>query len=104
APPHCAKKHWPRTPCRKISRAAFALIKVIIGERIELVRAFDVPPTLPAGEQSVRYHALIKLTRRGVAALAATLVCAVAWSAAASCPASGTSSKAAITYCSCAAW
>jgi hypothetical protein len=31
----------------------------------------------------VRYHALIKLTRRGVAALAATLVCAVALSAAA---------------------
>jgi HupE / UreJ protein len=31
----------------------------------------------------VRYHALIKLMRRGVAALAATLVCAVAWSAAA---------------------
>jgi hypothetical protein len=31
----------------------------------------------------VRYHALIKLTRRGVAAFAATLVCAVAWSAAA---------------------
>ena len=31
----------------------------------------------------MRYHALIKLTRRGVAALAATLVCAVALSAAA---------------------
>src|SRR3984893_2096014 len=33
----------------KIPRAAFALIEVIIGERIELVRAFDVPLTLPAG-------------------------------------------------------
>src|SRR5215831_16082655 len=79
----CAEKHCPRTPCRKIPGAAFPLIAVIIGERIELVRAFDVPLTWPAGEQSVRHHALIEPTRRGVAALAATLVCAVAWSTAA---------------------
>src|SRR5262249_39377342 len=47
SPPDCAKKHCPRTPCRKVPGAAFVLIAVIIGERIELVRAFDVPLSGP---------------------------------------------------------